>query len=1039
MIALLLLGGCAEHLFSSRTFSCGDLDRLVLDAPRNLSVDATDAPECEIRTNAEARGTYDGSGTLVLERLDWISIVGSYDIEATWGETLFAHSGGVYVTSEVPGSLEATGAQITCTGCELQITADRSIGLELHGAARADVCTSAAGYALLDQSTLDLSATSSDGSWNIAGTGLLVAHVPAPGFPVAVDQSVDATFSFADPDYFACCAAQGVECAVIVPPEGDVDVDADADADADTDIEPAGDQCMECHNGGPDYSGSGLEDPHPFSSVPCTVCHGGDETATTSALAHVPMPPGLASPDSDRDRRTLVGIDGYGDYSVGGLLYSPLDWLQFRNPGDLRVTRAGRGCGIAGCHDAIADRVETSPMATNVGIYSTVSFHRDSPAGVLTDFGTRGIFAFREITANPGVGVGGVGMLGAIATQQILPVFAVQSILGDQDTQGRVHLPSTLDELVHQAVEIECGSCHLGSAGENAGPGSYRSSGCTACHMPAALDGRIQTTDFMLNPAEPADPDNPSSDERIHVGRHRIRSIGSPLTAVPDEACGACHAGSGGAYFEYYGIRPDPMSDVANNSQYPQNPVTATPPLMPGGFQTWLGYRQDQLVGFEDYDGDLRDDTPPDIHMERGLGCIDCHHGVELHGPDGMVSHKEQATTVRCETCHGSIDAPPTPVPCQDWSGVGQMCVADEAGAPLRHVRVDQASYWLTSKITGNVHYIPQVVDLVTPGSGIHPITNEPLYDADADLAMAGNATGYSHVDEVECVACHASWQITCVSCHIAIDASGASPSSAQTGVLGVGTVGRAGYSTPLYFALGVGPRGKVQPFRMGTPTFFEIIDDNGDRATLALSDRNGDGNAPNVDGRGPHGALTHAPASPHTVRGSITNDMEGPRYCTACHVTAEQALELVAGYTLGEVSDGTQWLSPNNSDGNAMYVRMASGLGTGLYATDSNGCPANAYDNRADRPGCGGTAPADRWGTDAIGFELDRMVEISGIANAASFHPYTAIPAVTRDGALNTGLAGPLGSNSLQLLNDPTGGAIDSWLDANGNPQNLP
>ncbi len=54
--------------------------------------------------------------------------------------------------------------------------------------------------------------------------------------------------------------------------------------------------CMQCHNGTleGDYSGPGIENPHPFAGadqIRCTTCHGGNPNGTDALTSHVPPPP----------------------------------------------------------------------------------------------------------------------------------------------------------------------------------------------------------------------------------------------------------------------------------------------------------------------------------------------------------------------------------------------------------------------------------------------------------------------------------------------------------------------------------------------------------------------------------------------------------------------------------------------------------------------------------------------------------------------------------------------------------------------------
>src|SRR5688572_6963820 len=106
--------------------------------------------------------------------------------------------------------------------------------------------------------------------------------------------------------------------------------------------------CMKCHNGSQanDYSGPGIENPHPFTgaaNLPCTTCHGGNGQGEDELTSHIPPPPEIGDREHRRvnakaffNRVTLAGIDKFPDYVINGHRYSALDYLQFINPGDLR-------------------------------------------------------------------------------------------------------------------------------------------------------------------------------------------------------------------------------------------------------------------------------------------------------------------------------------------------------------------------------------------------------------------------------------------------------------------------------------------------------------------------------------------------------------------------------------------------------------------------------------------------------------------------------------------------------------------------------
>jgi hypothetical protein len=139
--------------------------------------------------------------------------------------------------------------------------------------------------------------------------------------------------------------------------------------------------CMRCHNGSlhDDYAGPGLENPHPFPGdaemLRCTACHGGNPNGADAATSHVPPPPSIGDRDfQDQNAQayfnklTLAGIDKVDDYEVDGVTYTGLQYLQFLNPSDLRVTSIGQGCGE--CHQPHATASIRSPIGSEMGIFS---------------------------------------------------------------------------------------------------------------------------------------------------------------------------------------------------------------------------------------------------------------------------------------------------------------------------------------------------------------------------------------------------------------------------------------------------------------------------------------------------------------------------------------------------------------------------------------------------------------------------------------------------------------------------------------------
>ncbi len=564
----------------------------------------------------------------------------------------------------------------------------------------------------------------------------------------------------------------------------------------------ASETCMSCHNGAStnnDYSGAGLTNPHPFAgaqSIRCTVCHGGNGSGAGKLGSHVPPPPQIGddqnlvnNPVAYFNRLTLAGIDKFPDYTVNGVTYSALDYLQFINPGDLRVVTNGRSCG--GCHGTHQVQwVSRSPLVTETGIFSGTMFAAGLQNQIREQRGlyqdTAADLGFRAVN-NPGYAPdpNNIGAVGSLIEFPVYSQFNTQggfqifnnafydanNLANDLYTAAeqngtytnRVRPNSALATLYHEQIAFTCGDCHLSSAGANNRFGDFRSSGCTACHMAYSPDGRSRSTDPNVNRLEPANPDQIVAPERPHIMTHRIQNVAKTLpngefvTGIQDQACAGCHQGSNRTVLQYWGIRLDQNQDLVNHQQYPANPAafqnTANDPrLFDPAVQntTFNGRNANQYIAYEDYDGDNRDDTPADIHHEAGLGCIDCHGSRDLHGgaindtSGGQIrSRQEQVVAIQCENCHGSVEQYAYTRSCFTYADTEAECAVDTKGNPLRHVtrEASTGNYFLISRVDGRRHYIPQTRDTVIQNNKTNPLTRQLVFNSRASYTM-GRADG---------------------------------------------------------------------------------------------------------------------------------------------------------------------------------------------------------------------------------------------------------------------------------------------------------
>lgn len=896
--------------------------------------------------------------------------------------------------------------------------------------------------------------------------------------------------------------------------------------------------CMTCHNGSDknDYGGPGMSNPHHFPGaayVLCSGCHGGDPQGDGKSGSHVPVPPEIGGNDPNQvdnylinneeayfNRITLAGIDKMPDYNVDGKTYNALDYLQFINPGDLRVVSKGRACGTAGCHDSKhVTWVTRNVLATEAGFFSGATYtagidnYFDARDGWYED--TAADYGFRDITDpafayNPAY----VGEVPSLKEQPEWANFyehdGVSGIFDqvlaaelDNDVyqvDDGVHYPnqviadSDLAKVYMEQVSITCGDCHLGSAGANNRYADFRSSGCTACHMQYSPDGRSRSTDPNVNKVEPANPDAIQAPERAHILSHQIVNVakllpnGTFLRGTDDLVCAGCHQGSNRTVLQYWGIRLDQNQDLANGFQYPAQPASFTDTAQDTRLYdpavnnaTFNGRNAAQHILTEDYDGDGRDDTPPDVHYEAGLACIDCHGSRDLHGGSegeggNIVSRRDQGNAIRCVSCHGTVGSYVQTQTCTDYYGETKNCAVDSKGNPIRHVTQDaNGDFYLTSRRDGSLHYVVQTRDTVVNTGKVHPLkAGQLIYSPKASYAMGradGNAAtgtgpiqandgaliaqGFSHMDNMDCVGCHASWTNTCVGCHLETGYNSDPNQYFFSNITGERIMlqqNNAGftYINPWMMELGVSSRNQISTFAANSAAFYRYTDLNGDTSNVFLfTDRNGNGNNPNrSDG---FGASMHTPIRSHSIRGKVNAQQEGPRYCVACHMTTDGINNFGAEYDVFRTAMANgDWASLDfnllaqhfgQNTGNQLntpfWSHMVAGLGTGLFLFDENGCPVNPLDANANRQVCADGAPADNFNPANVVYNLDRAVNADGQEAASNIHPIEGgQTSQLRDGSYNPKMAGPLGRNLVEMLSDPNvGRVLNSWIDANGAP----
>ncbi|RYD84968.1 MAG: hypothetical protein EOP84_03955, partial [Verrucomicrobiaceae bacterium] len=513
----------------------------------------------------------------------------------------------------------------------------------------------------------------------------------------------------------------------------------------------------------------------------------------------------------------------------------------------------------------------------------------------------------------------------------------------------------------------------LGFMGSNDRPGDYRSSGCTACHVVYANDRSPHNSGWWAKYGHQGlsfskDPTIPKS-ERGHPVKHEF------TRSVPSSQCMNCHMHQGNLFVNpflgytwwdqeteaahmYPKEQKDPTDDelvqstVANpeaaaarglwgNPDFLEKVAELNPKLKGTQFADYHGhgwvfravFKKDKKGNLLDLDdkivehGDFKNAVHlKDIHLQKGMQCVDCHFEVEVHGNGLLYGEPRNATTIMCVDCHGTVDQRPTlitsgasgyfahagehakspyaaaeatsakerrtvPVdlaklstpwkPRFEWEDL-----LDEKGQPRLDARgVPMRKLYQNSTMSPDIRWeVPQTVDTVDPA--------HPRYNAKARYAKTLQRDGetWGEIPEspeacaqklahsnksMDCQVCHSSWATSCFGCHMPMKAN---QRVAQNKFEGVIDRNYTTYNPQVVrddvFQLGID--GTVKKNRMAVIRSSSAVlvgSQNANREWFYSQ-------AQTVSGDG-YSGQAYNPHFPHTTSGKGTT-----KGCTDCHVS---------------------------------------------------------------------------------------------------------------------------------------------------------
>src|SRR6201988_3379409 len=418
----------------------------------------------------------------------------------------------------------------------------------------------------------------------------------------------------------------------------------------------------------------------------------------------------------------------------------------------------------------------------------------------------------------------------------------------------------------------------LNYLGTNDHPGDYRSSGCSACHVIYANDRDPSASAFYqqagnLGFSQTADSNIPKN-ESGHPIKHQFTN------QIPTSQCMVCHMHPGtnmvasflgltwwdnesdGARL-YPTMQHNPSQDeeqeklnrnpegsslrglwsefdfLENTGTSEFNALLQNTQFADSHGHGWLFrkvFKRDRKGNLLDADGNVVGANDPqkfsktvhlnDIHLERGMHCVDCHFRQDSHGDGNLYNEPRASIEITCEDCHGSIRQKATlftsgPAAAlatgatadrrksQNKPLLGQeltcIRVRDESGTRIPlfqrvardRKRKDEKGTDIDLKtgdimqnsmvVPGRWWRVPQTLDTVTQGSRDYNEKSRYAKTIRKDNVTWGDVPNdnnqLAHRDsDMTCVSCHSSWMTSCFGCHLSMQANRKMPNRHNEG-----------------------------------------------------------------------------------------------------------------------------------------------------------------------------------------------------------------------------------------------------------------
>ena len=324
---------------------------------------------------------------------------------------------------------------------------------------------------------------------------------------------------------------------------------------------------------------------------------------------------------------------------------------------------------------------------------------------------------------------------------------------------------------------------------------------------------------------------------------------------------------------------------------------------------------------FEKIHGKQRDGVPVhmmDIHMEKGMHCVDCHFYQDGHGDTKLYGEVRAAIEIQCIDCHGDARASlvdkveqllkagqppklPTSGPASAKEPTNLLALRTAFGQPrfeIKRAPGKKPKLIQRSNVEKDLIWeVTQTADTINPLSEEYNpkshIAKTVRLDDDGAMrwgdALPNEKCAHQN-NNMSCIACHSSWNPSCFGCHLPQKANIKAPN-----LHGLGEVSRNrisyNFQTLRDDVYMLARDGNVTGNRIGparSSCAIHVGSYNGNRESIYVQQQT-------ISGEGLSG-IAFSTNVPHTVRGGPDWKTAPPGHaspgtsetkaCTDCHVS---------------------------------------------------------------------------------------------------------------------------------------------------------